>query len=184
VRERLQGKLDIAYVVGGLAPETDTPMSLEMQAYLQQTWRKVSQHTGVTFNYDFWSLNIPKRSTYPACKAVLVARQAGLELAMYEAIQRLYYQRAGNPSEYANLYQLAEELGLERQEFIQQIHSDAIDGLLQQEIRLVERLGAQGFPGLVLQGCKHTHLIEHSYTNVEENLTRIQALINSQIRTN
>ena len=177
VRERLQGELDIVYVVGGLAPETHTPMPLDMQTYLQQAWLKVTEHTGASFNHDFWSLNTPKRSTYPACKAVLVARQPGLELEMYAAIQQLYYQKAGNPSEYENLYKLAEDLGLEQQRFIEQIHSDEIDTLLQQEIMLTEQLGAQGFPSLVLQHDGTTRFIEHSYTDVEQNLRKIRSFI-------
>ena len=152
-------------------------MPVEMQTYLQQAWRKVTEHTGVSFNHDFWSLNTPQRSTYPACKAVLVARQSGLELEMYAAIQQFYYQKAGNPSEYENLYKLAEELGLERQGFMEQIHSDAIDTLLQKEIMLAEQLGAQGFPSLVLQHEGTTRFIEHSYTDVEQNLRKIRSLL-------
>ncbi len=177
LQQRLRDRLAIVYVVGGLAPETDAPMPAEMQRYLQQTWRKVTQHTGVGFNHDFWRLNHPKRSTYPACKAVLVARQYGLEHQMYAAIQRLYYQQAGNPSEYENLYRLAAELGLDRQMFIEQVHSDQVNALLQQEIMQAERLGAQGFPSLVLVKNEAAHFIEHSYTDVEENLVRIEALV-------
>lgn len=177
VKVRLQDEVNIVYVVGGLAPETRTPMPVEMQTYLQQTWRKVAEHTGVSFNHDFWTLNTPKRSTYPACMAVLVARQYGQEQQMYAAIQQLYYQQAGNPSEYENLYHLAEGLGLERQRFIEQIHSDEIAALLQQEIILAEQLGAQGFPSLVLVRDKTAHFIEHSYTDVEENLRKIRSLL-------
>ena len=177
VKARLQGEVDIVYVVGGLAPETDEPMDAEMRTYLQQAWRKITDITGVEFNHDFWRLNTPKRSTYPACKAVLVARQSGLEQQMFMAIQQLYYQQAGNPSEYENLYRLAEELGLERQQFIEQIHSAEIAALLQQEIMLAEQLGARGFPSLVLLRDKTAHFIEHSYTDVEENLNKIRALL-------
>lgn len=177
VKARLRDEVDIVYVVGGLAPETQQPMDAEMRSYLQQAWRKITALTGVEFNHDFWQLNTPKRSTYPACKAVLVARQYGLELEMFAAIQRLYYQQAGNPSEYENLYRLAEQLGLDRQQFIEQIHSDDIARLLQQEIMLAEQLGAQGFPSLVLVRDETAHFIEHSYTDVEENLNKIRALL-------
>ena len=177
VKARLQGEVDIVYVVGGLAPETEEPMDAEMRTYLQQAWRKITDITGVEFNHDFWRLNTPKRSTYPACKAVLVARQSGLEQQMFMAIQQLYYQQAGNPSEYENLYRLAEELGLKRQQFIEQIHSEEIAALLQQEIILAEQLGARGFPSLVLLKDKTAHFIEHSYTDVEENLKMIRALL-------
>ena len=177
MRKRLQDKLDIVYVVGGLAPETQEPMDAKMQTYLQEAWHKITALTGVEFNHDFWRINIPKRSTYPACKAVLVARQSGLELQMFAAIQQLYYQQAGNPSEYDNLYQLAEALGLEREKFIEQIHSEEIADLLRQEIMLAEQLGAQGFPSLVLVRDETIHFIEHSYTDVEENLRKIRSLL-------
>jgi protein-disulfide isomerase-like protein with CxxC motif len=42
---------------------------------------------------------------------------------------------------------------------------------------LTEQLGAQGFPSLVLQYDGTTHFIEHSYTDVEENLKKIRSLI-------
>jgi putative protein-disulfide isomerase len=177
VKTRLKDEVDIVYVVGGLAPETQEPMDAKMRTYLQQAWHKITNLTGIEFNHDFWRLNTPKRSTYPSCKAVLVARQYGLEQQMFTAIQQLYYQQAGNPSEYENLYHLAEELGLERQRFIEQIHSEEIAALLQQEIMLAEQLGARGFPSLVLLKDKTAHFIEHSYTDVEENLNKIRALL-------
>ena len=177
MKRRLKDEVNIVYVVGGLAPETQEPMDAEMQTYLQQAWRKITDTTGVEFNHEFWTLNTPRRSTYPACKAVLVARQHGLELQMFEAIQRLYYLQAGNPSDYENLYQLAEGLGLDRQQFIEQIHSDKINALLQQEISLAEQLGAQGFPSLVLVVNESAHFIDHSYTDVEENLRKIRSLL-------
>ena len=177
VKTRLRDEVNIVYVVGGLAPETQESMDAKMRTYLQQTWHKITEVTGVEFNHDFWKLNTPKRSTYPACKAVLVARQHGLELEMFVAIQRLYYKQAGNPSDYENLYTLAEELGLDRQQFIEQIHSEEIDRLLQKEVRLAEQLGAQGFPSLVLVRDKTAHFIEHSYTDVEENLKKIRVLL-------
>lgn len=177
VKARLKDEINIVYVVGGLAPETEEPMDVEMQTYLQNSWRKITGLTGVEFNHDFWTLNTPKRSTYPACKAVLVARKYGLEQQMYTAIQRLYYQQAGNPSDYENLYRLAEELGLERQQFIDEIHSDEIAALLQHEIMLTEQLGAQGFPSLVLVKNETPHFIDHSYTDVEENLRKIRSVL-------
>ena len=177
VKARLQDEVSIVYVVGGLAPETQEPMTAEMQTYLQQAWRKITDYTGVEFNHDFWTLNTPKRSTYPACKAVLVARQYGLEQQMYAAIQQLYYQQAGNPSEYENLYRLAEGLGLERLQFIEQVHSNEITALLQHEIMLAEQLGAQGLPSLVLVRDETAHFIEHSYTDVEENLRKVRSLL-------
>ena len=176
VKQRLRQRVKIVYVLGGLAPETDEPMPQDMREYLQQAWRKVSEVTGVEFNFDFWTQTTPRRSTYPACKAALVAREYDLELAMYEKIQQLYYQQAGNPSDYENLYHLAEELGIKQDDFISRIHSGEIEQQLQQEIMLAETLGVQGLPSVVLDDGKHKHFIQHSYTDVEQNVNMILAL--------
>ena len=173
--EQLKLKFDIRYVVGGLAPETSEPMSDEMQKSLQQTWKRVHEITGAEFNFSFWTENIPLRSTYPACKAVLLARDARLEKEMILAIQQLYYQNAGNPSSYTQLSDVAVQLGINRDDFIQAMHGDEIEQRLRDEIIFAEMLGAQGFPSLVLEVNGEYIFIPHSYTDVAENIARIEA---------
>lgn len=175
VKAALSERLAIVYVLGGLAPETDVPMPQAMRVHLQQTWHRISQVCGVPFNFDFWMQNTPRRSTYPACKAALVAREYGKELAMYERIQRFYYLEAGNPSLYENLYDLAEELGIPRQAFMDRIHSVELDRLFREELMFAEQLGAQGYPSLVLRVGDRLQFIEHSYTDVQENIRKIEA---------
>ncbi len=176
LQEQLQNRSDmeIVYVLGGLAPETDEPMGQGMRKQLQQTWREVAARTGVSFNHDFWTCNIPRRSTYPACKAALVAREQGLEKAMYEAIQKCYYQQAGNPSDYETLYSLAESLGIDRPFFSNRIHDQEIEQALHEEIMLAERLGTHGLPGLILEQGGQTVLIPHSYTDTQQTLQGIE----------
>lgn len=177
VKQALPESLEIVYVLGGLAPETDAPMPQAMRDQLQQTWRRISEVCGVEFNFDFWHQNTPRRSTYPACKAVLVARAYGKELSMYARIQRFYYLEAGNPSLYENLYKLAEELGLLRQAFIERIHSPELEKQFREERLFAEHLGAQGYPSLVLKVGDKLHFIEHSYTDADENIRKIEALL-------
>ena len=177
VKATLSDRLEIVYVLGGLAPETDTPMPQAMRDQLQQTWRRIGDVCGVEFNFDFWTQNTPRRSTYPACKAALVAREYGKELAIYARIQRFYYLEAGNPSLYENLYDLAEELGIPRQTFIERIHSPDLERQFFEERLLAERLGAQGYPSVVLKVGSRLHVIEHSYTDAGENIRQIETLL-------
>lgn len=177
VKAALAGRMEVVYVLGGLAPETDEPMEPAISDYLQKTWQRISEQCGVEFNFDFWTQNTPTRSTYPACKAALVAREYGLERAMDERIQRFYYLEAGNPSLYANLYDLGEELGIPREMFIERIHSDDIAQQLQADMALAEQLGARGYPSVVLKVGDQIHFIQHSYTDVEANLQQIETLL-------
>ena len=85
VLEQVVGELpsgvDIQYVMGGLARDSDEPMSQEVRAYVQNAWREVSVTTGARFNWDFWDRCQPRRSTYPACRAALAG---GLQGALEE----------------------------------------------------------------------------------------------------
>jgi len=69
--------LTINYLVGGLATDSNDPMPRDMQQLLKQTWQKIADQLDTTFNFDFWDLCQPRRSTYPACRASLVAREFG-----------------------------------------------------------------------------------------------------------
>ncbi|MGB5741033.1 MAG: DsbA family protein, partial [Sedimenticolaceae bacterium] len=56
-------------LLGGLAPDSDQPMPADMQMRLQQTWRRIQQRIpGTRFNFDFWRVCDPRRSTWPACR--------------------------------------------------------------------------------------------------------------------
>ncbi|MCF2847873.1 DsbA family protein [Pseudoalteromonas sp. ACER1] len=144
-------KLAIEYKVGGLAPDSDEPMRKEMQQFLQQTWQRIEQQLGTPFNHEFWHTAQPRRSTYPACRAVLVARQQNKEQEMLYAIQKAYYLDAQNPSDISTLASLAEQIGLEKNAFLKEIESEKINSLLMDEINQARNLPIQGFPSLVLE---------------------------------
>lgn len=144
-------KLAIEYKVGGLAPDSDEPMRKEMQQFLQQTWQRIEQQLGTPFNHEFWHTAQPRRSTYPACRAVLVARQQNKEQEMLYAIQKAYYLDAQNPSDISTLASLAEQIGLEKNAFLKEIESEKINSLLMEEINQARSLPIQGFPSLVLE---------------------------------
>jgi len=151
LKAALGDKLAIEYKVGGLAPDSDEPMPKEMQQFLQQTWQRIEQQLGTPFNHEFWHTAQPRRSTYPACRAVLVARQYNKEHEMLYAIQKAYYLNAQNPSDISTLASLAEQIGLEKNAFIHEIESEKINSLLMAEINQARSLPIQGFPSLVLE---------------------------------
>ena len=95
--DQLPSQIRVSYLLGGLAADSDAPMAEEMQHQLQDTWHRIQQRIPNTeFNYDFWTRCQPRRSTYPACRAVIAARRIDVELekSMVLAIQRAYYLQA------------------------------------------------------------------------------------------
>jgi len=181
LRSLLPAQVGFRSLLGGLAPDSEDPMPAQMQQQLQSTWRLIQQRIpGTRFNFDFWSLCQPRRSTYPACRAVLAARtlEPVTEDAMVLAIQQAYYLRAMNPSEEHTLVQLAGELGLPRTAFRALLHSESIAAQLQQQIAVARDLDVHSFPSLVLRTGADAHRpVKVDYTDAQIMLDCIKTLI-------
>ncbi len=177
LKEALGDKLAIEYKVGGLAPDSDEPMPQDMQQFLQQTWQRIEQQLGTKFNHDFWLNTQPRRSTYLACRAVLVARQYNKELEMLYAIQKAYYLNAQNPSDISTLANLAEQIGLAKNTFITEIQSEKINSLLMNEINEVRSLPVQGFPSLVIENKGNYYAVPVNYQDWQSTYQKVFSLI-------
>jgi len=167
-------------LLGGLAPDSDAPMPDDMRQKIGGTWRRIeSVVSGTRFNYEFWERCTPRRSTYPACRAVIAAREQGVEYEseMVAAIQRAYYREARNPSLVETLTELAGELGLDVSRFEAVIASAECERILLEEIGRSVSLGVRGFPTLLLvNGTAGLH-VQHDYNDSEATLERIRAAV-------
>ena len=180
LEEQLKQKfpqLSIEYRLGGLAADTNDPMPEEMEDFLQKTWRQISQQLGTNFNFDFWVKCQPRRATYPACRGVLLARDAGLEQPFYHAVQQAYYLEAKNPSDDATLVGIATELGMDSEAFAIALNSESTQSRLLQEIGKTRRLPIQGFPSLVMALTGDLILIELDYKNAQTSFNQIEKLM-------
>ena len=146
--------IEVQYLVGGLAPDSDEPMDEATQAMIQKHWHTITKKVPNTqFNFDFWTNNIPRRSTYPACRAVLAAKAQApdKEDAMILAIQQAYYLHAQNPSDDDTLIHCATSIGLDTEQFQQDLHAKHTQQQLQQDIQQTQSMGVYSFPSLVLE---------------------------------
>ena len=151
LRAQVQDDIELQFVMGGLAIDSDAPMPAEIRAYVQQAWRDVHERTGAEFSHEFWERCEPRRSTYPACRAVIAAGLATREREMYEALQHAYYLEARNPSLVATLVEVAGEIGLDEAEFATHLASQRVEQLFSEHRALRRRLGVDSFPSLVLE---------------------------------
>jgi len=178
LQKKLESVVKIIPMVGGLAEDSNVPMPEEMQSFLQQTWHKISEELGTQFNFDFWLQCQPKRSTYPSCRAVIIARQYNKEQSMNLAIQEAYYLNAKNPSEMDTLIEIAASIGLDADLFAQQINSDILKQQLVNEIMKVKAMPIQGFPSLVLAVDEVLFPIRIDYKNWQTSYDMIKIHLN------
>ena len=177
---QLKDIIEIKYYLGGLAEDADTVMSNSMQVNIQSNWKSIEQTIpGISFNYNFWELCIPKRSTYASCRAVIAAKKQHqkFEYTMINAIQEAYYLNARNPSDYDVLYELAKETGLNQQQFKSDIHSDEVNSNLMQQILFCRKIGADSFPSLFVLSNNNYYPIALDYNNADIILDHIKSYI-------
>ena len=154
VTKQLNGKIKVVFLLGGLAPDSDEDIPLQTRDYIQSNWRRIEEKIpGTKFNYDFWTNCKPRRSTYPACRAVISARfqNPDCETSMISAIQMCYYLDSQNPSDEDVLVRLARELGLDAEKFLFDLRSEKVSKTLLTEISLAKSLEMQRMPSLSLQ---------------------------------
>lgn len=185
LKAMLPENIHLQHLLGGLAKDSNQTMPLSLQHSIQQTWRTIQADIpGTKFNFKFWEQNIPRRSTYPSCRAVIAARQLNpdMEDVMITEIQTAYYLKALNPSDPPVLIELAGNIGLDKKEFETLLHSDAILATLDQEIKLSRKLGAQGFPSLILEANDKSFFIPIDYNHQQTILDTISHQLSASHR--
>jgi putative protein-disulfide isomerase len=169
-------------VLGGLAADTREPMPESLQLKIQDIWRTIQRQVpGTAFNFAFWQRCRPRRSTYPACRAVIAATRQGarFEEAMILKIQTAYYLEARNPSDDATLVELASEIGLDAARFAADLNADATREALRAQIDFGHRLGASGFPSLILEHAGRRTRLRHDYRDADTLLPQITAALDA-----
>lgn len=172
----LPENLEVRRILGGLAPDSDQPMPQQMQHFLQSTWRNIQQRVpGTRFDFAFWERCAPRRSTYPACRAVISARKQSPESEepMIFAIQQAYYLQARNPSDTELLIALAGEIGLEEAQFAADLEAAETHYRLMEEIAFGRSIGVQGFPSLVLDRAGVYRVLSYDYNDPEVVLAQL-----------
>lgn len=173
----LKDKLEVQYVVGGLAPDSDEPMPEPMREQIASYWKKIENYLGTEFNYQFWIRCTPRRSTYPSCRAALAARKQHAERQMVEAIQAAYYLEARNPSDSDVLISVAEEIGLDVKQFEQDYCSPELNQAFMQERKFARSIGGNSFPSLFLQTESGIVELPIDYQSAQATLEQIERLI-------
>ena len=174
-------QLKMIDLLGGLAPDSADPMPLDMQRAIQSYWRTIERDVGRPFNFDFWAKNTPRRSTYPACRAVLSAEVQDQADAMSKAIQEAYYLRALNPSDDLILIQLATDLQLNIEAFKSDLNAQHTQQNLDEQIQQSRALSAQGFPSWILVHQDKRYQIVVDYHHPQPTLAQIEKVLTAHL---
>lgn len=171
-------KLPIQFIMGGLATDSEAPMPKEQQQAIRSIWEHIEETTGTQFNYDFWTQCLPRRSTWRACRAVIIAEQLspGSAARMAHAIQHAYYLHAHNPSDSETLIPLAESLDINPSDFASLLDAQKTQQTLQEHMSLARQLEASGFPALRLFDGEKTFRLSDGYSKPDRIIKALHQL--------
>ncbi len=182
VFDAVKEQVEIETILGGLAPDSDSIMPTDMQQSIRANWQRIQQEIpGTEFNYDFWTKCQPRRSTYPACRAVIAAGMQQIESDREQsekdillAIQQAYYLHAENPSDITTLCKLAEKIGLDAEQFSADIQSEACQQKLLQQLEFCRKMGVYSFPSLLIKRPEaQASLLHIDYNNSQKIIDQI-----------
>jgi len=176
VQTGLPADIEVRYVLGGLAPDSDAPMPADLQKGISMIWHDIEQRVpGTQFNHAFWTSCKPRRSTYPASRAIIAAKglEPNSEKSMLLAIQQAYYLNAKNPSNTDVLIECAVSIGLNEASFTEALNSASVEQQLLADIRFARSVGANSFPSLVLEQGGEYGLLNLDYNNAQVILNQL-----------
>ena len=176
IQAQLPAIIDVRYVMGGLAPDSDQPMPEKLKEIISSGWYRIQERVpGTQFNHDYWTVCQPRRSTYPASRAILAAKQLdnASEKPMLLAIQQAYYLQAKNPSDDDVLIDCAKSLGLNGSAFAELLNSPAIRQQLLAEIKFARSMGVNSFPSLVLEQAGDYKVLNYDYNDPQVLLSQV-----------
>jgi putative protein-disulfide isomerase len=151
IRRTFGRALPIRVVMGGLRPGTETPMTEEAKLEVGDHWTHVHEATGLPFNGAGMAAPGFVYDTDPAARAVVVARRDGEEMAasFLGRTQRAFYAEGRDVTRGETLAQIADELGLAREPFLEAWASEEAKQETWRDYAISQRAGVTGFPTLV-----------------------------------
>ncbi len=176
--------LNIALMLGGLRPgvpgEITPPMTAQLRGDILHHWHEVEKMTGQTFNFEDAMPEGFVYDTEPASRAVVAVAQLSSDqiFAYFKSIQTAFYVEQIDVTDTDNLVDLASKIGIARDLFLKQFHSETVKKITQQHFQGARQAGVTGFPSLVIQDGSDFNFISKGYRPFEE----ISSLINNWIK--
>ncbi|MBL4783615.1 MAG: DsbA family protein [Porticoccaceae bacterium] len=176
VQTALPADIELRYVLGGLAPDSDEPMAAELQQRISSGWYRIQERVpGTEFNHRFWTECQPRRSTYPSSRAIIAAKMLDdtSEKRMLLAIQQAYYLQAKNAADDDVLVDCAVSIGLNGEQFAAALNNPSTQQQLLADIKFARGMGVSSFPSLVLEHAGNYRVLDYDYNDAQVLLSQL-----------
>lgn len=169
IRERFSAQVPVRLVVGGLMPNVKNLLSDESKSEIRHHWEQVHETTGQPFCFDFFEREGFTYNTEPSCRAVVAARSIAPErsFAFLANVHEAFYVGNRDVTDPQVLLALAEETGLDREDFVASFNAKEIMEETFRDFQTARRMNVRGFPSILLRDDEEYAFLTVGYQPLE-----------------
>ncbi|WP_448103523.1 DsbA family protein [Pedobacter panaciterrae] len=145
-------EIDLQITSGGFSPYSQQVVDQEYKDFLAFHWRNVNQRSGQFFDHSMKFISDSFRyDTEPSSRALTVIQELlpKQDFEFLSLMQKSFYVEGKDITNDTVLAGLAEELAIEKNDFLDRFHSEEMKQKTNQGFQFSRQLGVQGFPTLL-----------------------------------
>ncbi|MBK1897364.1 DsbA family protein [Chryseobacterium paridis] len=145
-------EIDLQIISGGFSPGSTQAITDEYRSFLEYHWRNVNLCSGQYFDHSmkFATENF-YYDTEPSSRALVVMNKflPNRDFEFLSLVQKSFYAEGKDITNDVILAELAAEIGVEKNVFLETFHSEEIKQKTLEGFQLSRKLGVKGFPTLL-----------------------------------
>lgn len=168
--EQCGSRAKVSVVMGGLHAGTIEPQDKERKDFLRRHWAEVNERTGQPFSYSLLERDDFVYDTEPSCRAVITVRNMHSDmkaLEFFSILQKAFYVDNADIPKQDVLVQLAEDFGLEKDEFKNRFASEEMIKETGNDFEYGRSLGVSGYPTVVVRDENQYACLTWGYQSLE-----------------
>lgn len=178
LKSEYQSKMEIEYVMGGLRPYFDKPIS-EMKDFLSDHWKHVNEASGQEFNYGILDRNDLNYDTEPPSRAVVVVKELKPDAVgtFFTGVQKLFYKENKDMNKSESYHELLASIDIDGSSFDNLFHTKEIKEATKAQFDSAKILGVTSFPTVLLQIGEEHFIVASGYSTSDKMGKTIEKLI-------
>lgn len=163
-------EIDLQITSGGFSPYSQQIVDREYKEFLAFHWRNVNQRSGQFFDHSMKFISDSFRyDTEPSSRALSVMQELlpKKDFDYLSLMQKAFYVDGKDITDDKVLAVLAEELGIEKNSFLERFHSEEMKQKTNQGFQFSRQLGVQGFPTLLTLENGTVKVITRGFQNYD-----------------
>ncbi len=170
ISQTYEEQIVIDILLGGLRPGNTERFDESRRSYILSHWHAVHERTNQPFNFVFRMGPTFTYDTEPPSRGAVVVRHLApsLEAKFLRTVQEAFYVHNRDVTKEDELANLAEELGLNREKFLERFQDPAVKETVWNEFEQARQWGVNGFPTLLGHQGSDATTLTHGYQPFSE----------------